>query len=483
MNIRSLVSTTLLGVALVGPACVTAFAADVEPRLDNKVSIDAQDANLADILTILAEQSGFNIVTGSELSQDEDNSDFDRITLHLVDTPISEALDLVVRAAGLSYEKVGSSFIVASPDKIQQEVGLNSYVIPLSFANAAEVVEMVGDLTESAQVDPMNNAVILRTSTKVYEEVRDVISMVDVPVPQIMLEAKVIEVTVDDDELIGIDWGKLNDITTILAENGQARQDWMVPEDWGTPTSDQGWKNNEGGPWLWMNEIQVNRGATPSTAPFQPLTLDNVGQFSRQMTAFDITMNFMLRNNRASILASSKVATLNNREANLEVVDVVSYVFNAGGQTEQITVKESEVGILLSILPQINPDGWITTAVAPEVSSIVDWIGPNKDIPRVKRRRGETTVRVRDGESIIIAGLLETQRQRSVDRVPILSKMPFIGGLFRSHSENISKTDLVIQITPHILPPEGDYRFEMPASALEVEEELQIDNLIRHNDN
>jgi len=481
MTIRSLLSTCCGGILLASTCWLAAPAQAVTPSLDNRVSIDAQDANLADILAILARQSGYNVVTGSELSSEKEN-EYDRITLHFKDTPIQEALDLVVRAAGLSYEKVGNSFLVAPIEKINTETGQSSYVIPLNFVSASEVREMIKDLTKAAQVDTSGNSLILRTSTKVLDEVRQVVARVDKPVPQVMLEAKLIEVVVGDQELMGVDWARLNKITNILAENGTVRQDWMSPDDWGNPSSNQGWKNNAGGPWVWMNEIQVNRGGLPMTAPFQPLDLANIGHFSRQMTAFDVTLNFMLRNNKASVLAASKVATLNNRPANISVVDVISYVFNAGGQSEQITVKEAEVGIKLHILPHINPEGWITTEVSPEVSSITDWKGPNSDIPQVKRRTATTTVRVKDSESIIIAGLLETQKNKVVNRLPILSRLPFIGGLFRSNEERISKTDLVIQITPRILMPEGTHVEPLPANIQEVEDELRLDDLIQDND-
>lgn len=477
MTFRSLVSSIRGGLLTVAFLGLGTLASAVAPDLNNRVSIDAQDANLADILSVLAEQSGYNIVTGSELSAEAEN-EFDRISLHLKDTPIQEALDLVVRAAGLSYEKVGNSFLVAAEDKIGQQVGLNSYVIPLKYVSANEVRDMIKDLTEQAQVDTSGNALILRTSTKVLEEVRQVVELVDVAVPQIMLEAKLVEVIIDDQELIGIDWSRLSKITNIIAENGKVRQDWLTPSDWNS------WGVNQGGPWLWQNTGETDLGGLPDSAPFQPLNLDNMGHFSRQFTAFDVTLNFMLRNNKASVLAASKVATLNNRPAHISVVDVVSYIFNAGGQTQQITVKEAEVGIVLSILPHINPEGWITTTVAPEVSSIVDWIGPDKDIPQVKRRTANTTVRVKDGESIIIAGLLETQKNKVVNRVPILSRLPFVGALFRSNEERISKTDLVIQITPHILDPHGSmYTEPMPANIREIEEELRLDDLIKNNDN
>lgn len=474
MTKRSLLSTCSGGVLLASMCWLAPMAQAIVPSLDNRVSINAQDANLADILAILASQSGYNIVTGSELSAEKENT-HDRISLHIKDTPVQEALDLVVRAAGLSYEKVGNSFLVADPAKIATQVGLNSYVIPLNYVSAGEVLKMVQDMTKQAQVDTSGNALVLRTSTKVLEEIRDVVSRVDRPVPQVMLEAKLIEVVVDDQEMIGVDWAKLNQITNIFAESGTVRQNWMEPDVWTSHNS------VAGSPWVWMDP-DTKLGQLPEQAPFQPLSLDNIGHFSRQFTAFDVTLNFMLRNNKASVLASSKVATLNNRPANISVVDVISYVFNAGGQTQQITVKEAEVGIKLSILPHINPEGWITTEVSPEVSSIVDWKGENSDIPQIKRRMATTTVRVKDSESIIIAGLLETQKTKVVNRVPILSKLPFIGGLFRSNEERISKTDLVIQITPHILMPEGTHVEPLPENIREIEDELRVDDLIMDND-
>ncbi len=474
----------LMAALMLGVALPTAgVQAAKSPSIETPVTIDAQDANLADVLSILAEQSGFNIVTGPELySEGDDNAEFDKITIHLKDTPIGEAIDMVVRAAGLGYEKVGNSYLVTTAEKLEQEVSLNSYVVPLKYADASEVKVMLGDMTKSVQVDTSSNSVILRTSTKIIEEVRNIIQRVDKPVPQVVLEAKLIEVQVDDQELMGIDWAKLNSLQAILVENGKARQDWMTPDEWGTPGSDQGWKNNAGGPWLWMNDEQVPLGELPRNAAFQPLSGDNVGHFSRQFTAFDITLNYMLRNNKASILASSKVSTLNHRPAELKVVDEVSYVFNAGGQSKQITVKQTEVGIVLNVVPSINPDGWITTVVAPEVSSIVDWRGPNMDIPQVKRRTTQTTVRVKDGESIIIAGLLDTQTVKVVNRLPILSQLPFVGGFFRNNSEQISKTDLIIQVTPHILYPEGEFTWETPQAIQAIEEELRLEDLIKDND-
>ena len=110
------------------------------------------------------------------------------------------------------------------------------------------------------------------------------------------------------------------------------------------------------------------------------------------------------------------------------------------------------MGIKLDILPTVNTDGYITTTVTPEVSSIYDFIGPERNIPWVKKRISTTTIRVLDNQSIIIAGLIALDKKMSTYKVPLLHRIPFFGKrLFTHTSEVETKTDLVIQITPKIV--------------------------------
>jgi len=106
----------------------------------------------------------------------------------------------------------------------------------------------------------------------------------------------------------------------------------------------------------------------------------------------------------------------------------------------------------LKILPTVNTDGYITVRVEPEVSTIFEFIGPDKNIPRVKSRTSSTTIRVKDGESIIIGGLLSNDRKKTTFQVPILNKIPWLGKkLFTSNGVIERKTDMIIQITPRIV--------------------------------
>jgi len=175
-------------------------------------------------------------------------------------------------------------------------------------------------------------------------------------------------------------------------------------------------------------------------------------QFSRQMTAFDVTLDFLIKNNKAEILADSKLVTLNGRQAFIKMVDVVPYILSSGGVGGQVQVQKEEVGIMLNVLPKVNIDNDITVTVMPEVSSIFEFIGPDKNIPRTKKRTSSTTIRVKDGETIIIGGLISRDMKDTEYKVPFLNKIPLIGKkLFTSSNKIEKKTDLIIQITPHII--------------------------------
>lgn len=396
----------------------------------NLVTVHAEDAHLPSILAILAKESGYNIVTDPNVNRQE------KISIHLDDVPIEQAINLVVRAVGLSYEVVGNSFLIADSKKLKEEVGVSSFVIPLKYALAEEVKTMLQDISDQIQVDISGNKLLVNASPKKIAEIQNVVRQIDIPAIQIMLETRLIEVAADAEEQLGIDWSRLSKITTILAENAldEATGGSIVPDD-------------------------QTLGQKPTTMPFDPLKTDlDDGSllipryFSRQMTAFDITLDMLMKANQAEVLADSRLTTLNGREASIKLVDIVPYILSSGGVGGQVQVQREEVGIKLEIHPTVNTDGFITVKVEPEVSTIFEFIGPDNNIPRVKSRQSSTTIRVKDGESIIIGGLLSNDRKQTLYKVPILHKIPWIGEkLFTSKNLVERKTDLIIQITPRIV--------------------------------
>jgi type II secretory pathway component GspD/PulD (secretin) len=302
----------------------------------------------------------------------------------------------------------------------------------LKYADAVEVKELLSDLSKQIKVDVSGNKLLINTSPRKIAEIKEFIKEIDVPAIQVLLETRLIEVAMDIDEKLGIDWSKLGKYTSILGENAEA-----LSEGAGSVVPDPG-----------------TLGTLPATAPFNRLNEDNLipGKFSRQMTAFDVTLDFLLKDNKADILADSKLVTLNGREATIKMVDIVPYILSSGGVGGQVQVQREEVGIKLSVLPSVNTDGDITVKVEPEVASIFEFIGPDKNIPRVKSRSSSTTIRVRDGESIIIGGLISKDRKNTVYKFPLLYKIPWLGKKFFTSTDLVDrKTDLIIQITPSVL--------------------------------
>ncbi|MCK4272537.1 hypothetical protein KAX22_07800 [bacterium] len=379
--------------------------------IDNLVTLEAHDASLTSVLQTLTEKSGLNIITGHSVEER-------RISIRIKNVPVEEAIALVVKAAGLGYARVGSSILVETGEVLGEDASLSPYVIKLDYADAVEVQEMLQDLSPHIQVDIGGNQLVIRANPKARREISKIIKEIDKPPVQVMLRAKLIEVQVDALARMGIDWDKLNSITTVVTEG--------IPE----PSAPN---------------------ALPENMPFEIRDITK-STLSRQLEVFQITLDLLINEGSAEILADTKLATLNNREATIHIGDIVPYVITGyGGLTEELQVEREEVGIKLRITPHVNDDGYITTRVEPEVSTIVGWVGPNNEIPWVKTRTATTTVRVKDGETIIIAGLLSEEETTQISKVPLLGDLPLLGKLFQHTVKNKKKTDLIIEITPKVL--------------------------------
>jgi Flp pilus assembly secretin CpaC len=390
--------------------------------LETPVTLDADDAFLPKVLAALADRSGYNIVAGPEVNNQQ------RISIHLRDTPVEEAINLVVRAAGLSYEIVGNSFLVSGHENLKKEVGLTPYLIELDYARASEVKALFKDLSGQVQVDTARNTLLISTSPKTIAEIRGIIKTVDKPSKQIMLQTRVIEVSIEDVEKMGVDWEKLSQLTTIIAENG------YDPAVGGVTPNETILGNTE-------------LGQLPEKQAYQKIQgLKNVGHFSRQLSAFNITIDWLLRHNLAKVLNDTKLTTLNNRTAEIFVGDVIPFLVQSQ-QTAQ--VEREEIGIKVNITPQINNDGFITATVRPEVSTVFELIDGR--IPRKKIRTASTTVLVRDQQKIFIAGLMNDDISTRVHKLPFFGDLLFVGKWFQHKEETVKKTDLVIEITPYIL--------------------------------
>ena len=417
-TLRCLVAPIALAVLLVG----LAPGGDAVAATGQLVSLDAVDASLPNVLNILAEKGNLNIISGPGVTNT-------RISIRMKDVPVEQAVNMVVRAAGLAYERIGNSILIAEQEALREETGLSSYVVELKFADARDVKDALKALSAEIEVDQGGNRLIVVTSPRVIAEIEEIVRVLDVPAKQVMLEARIVEVGTDDAARLGIDWDLLN------------RQGFIVVE--GTPDPSP-------------------PDVLPDELPYIPATpgesdLWKFRNFSRQAKAFQLAIDLMITEGNARVLAQPKLATLNGREADILIGQRIPFVvtgtvFAGGAAAPTERIEKEEVGIKLHITPLINADGYITTTIRPEVSTVVGFRGIAADLPIIATRQASTTVRLKDGNSVIIGGLLSEEMTNNVTKVPLLGDIPLVGLLFQKHSNTLTKRDLVIEVTPRILP-------------------------------
>jgi type IV pilus secretin PilQ/predicted competence protein len=389
-------------------------AATAQALSESLVTIHASETPLADVLAILSEKSGLNIVASTEVEGR-------LISINLRETPVEEALNLIVRAAGLGYERIGSSILVAPEQVLVQETGLGTYVIPLEYADAYELVSVVEKMVDKVAADPGGNRLVVVATPAMIDQIRSVVHELDVAPIQITLETEVVEVTTDDLFELGIDWQKITRQTLIFSEVDLG----LEPQD---------------------------TDAIPTDMPFGGRSVDWDGVF-RQAKALELAIDFLETEGRARVLTRSKLATLNNRTAEIHIGDVIPYTVTGltTGGVYEVRVEKEKVGVSVSVTPRAAGDGHITVDVEPVVSSIVGFRGPNEEIPWTKERRATTQVRVMDGQTFVIAGLLSEDESNQTTKIPLLGDIPILGYLFQ-HNQIVSKqSDLIIKITPRIV--------------------------------
>lgn len=409
----------------------------INPNLTKKVSYDADDASLSSVLSALAKLSGTNIVLAVDTSSDKDRKDDKKISVHIKDVQIEQAVSLVARSAGLSYRVVGeNTFLVGEKAKISEESGERTYVIQLNNIDADKISKSLANAPGKTTPIEGQNALLVVGNPDTYDQIFNMVKGLDVPQKQIEIRVRLIEVQLNNAKKYGIDWSKLNRLTTILAEDPVNEVGAGLPYNFTDVTG-----------YLPFGD-PTDFEKLPQQQYFQKIDgFSNMGHFSRQLTAFDITIDWLLENNAAKLLTDTRVTAMNGEQAVIHIGEDVPYV--AKNLENDFQVNTAQVGIMLDVTPNINKDGQITAKISPEVSSIIDFVSGY--IPRTKVRRVSSTVTVPDGQKIIVGGLLNSTLTQRTSKLPLLGDLPILGKLFQHRYEIVENTDLIMEITPRLI--------------------------------
>ncbi|MBI4051322.1 MAG: type IV pilus secretin PilQ [Elusimicrobia bacterium] len=419
------------------------------------ITLDFDATDVRDALQLLASKAGFNVIYGADV--------IGTITLHLIDVPFNEAFKTILSMKGLATAQVGNNILrIASPQTLIQErqsALAVTKVVPLKYSSVASIKTQV-DAVLSAEglkgtttSDTNNNALIITATPDAIESISRLIAQVDQRPKQVLIEAKLVEVNLNKDLQLGIQWdyfqidngkflGKqgLSSIGTDLAPNASP---FSKPFDVGTlktQTPPVGSSARGTGVFL------------PADRVFGALTLGRV----TDNYFLNATLSAAASSGKVKVLSDPKVATLNNQSATINITTQIPYVTSNVASTGVTTQSVSyvTVGIILTVTPTVNADGRVTLKVNPSVSqpSATAASAGTTGAPAVDSRNANTTVMVKDGETIVIGGLISDRVSDTIAKVPLLGDIPILGWLFKKKSTSRSRFELLIFVTTKIMP-------------------------------
>lgn len=295
----------------------------------------------------------------------------------------------------------------------------------------------VGDALIS--VDPETRKIVVVTDDETNLQIKDVIQSLDQPRPQVLIKVVFLEVTHNDALDFGVEGGrsqKIGDVGTGKFANA-----------FGQSAINQAATNGA------LNSIGQNVTGFGTTPP-------GAGLYQMLGTDYEVTLRAIAQAGNAEILSRPSILARNNQPATISLgqqVPVVSSTTfnNVTGQINNVTYQN--VGIILRVTPFISADGMVEMIVSPETSALADrsiWVPISRDAsaPVINSRVADTVVVVPDGQTVVIGGLMQTQQNVSESKIPLLGDIPGLGNLFKRKQKSNAKTELMIFLTPHVIP-------------------------------
>jgi type IV pilus assembly protein PilQ len=416
-----------------------------------RITLNVRNVNVEDILKMIAEASGFNIITTSEIGS------LPPLSLNLTNIPWDQALDTVLGLNKLVAEKNGMILLVRSlaqatrdiEDSIrarqlaQSEEPLVTKVFPISYSDIEELKEILEDyLTEERgkiSVDLRTNSLIVKDTVEVMERMRRIVETLDTQTPQVLIEGKIVEVTENYAKRIGLGNGVQFGYDPIGLKTSGTQ-----PSPIGSGTSTGG----NAGPGFSFNTAPALTGGAGTVFGL------SVARFNR-MVNLNFALQLLETESKAKIIASPRVITQNKKRARIASTDTIAVPVTLGaGDNAQTSFDDATASLALDVTPQVTNEGSINLEI--ELQKEQFGARPEDGAPPDKQSREITTnVLVDNGSTIVLGGIYNYEFSESHSGVPFLKDVPLIGWLFRSpHNPETRKNELVIFITPRVINQE-----------------------------
>lgn len=421
----------------------------VQVTTPGNVTVDFKEADIRNVLRILSFKSGVNIVAGKDVTGS--------VTIRLVDVPWEKALDVILKTYGYAYDRQENVIRVATLENLNREE-LSTEVFVLNYSKATDVEKSIAEiLSERGKVrsNARSNMLIVTDMPTSLQKVRMVVQRLDAATPQVLIEAKVIEMTLGSTDRLGIDWnlrvgvsGSKRPTSFPFPATRTTNLERFLPIGRGTQTT----AIISGGDSVPTATIEdfPKGGSGENIQPTFPVADKAEFMFGAiDFSSASAILEFIQGRNDAKILSAPHVMVLNNQEAKIlvgEIIAIPTFERNSTtGRMEITGYEDRDLGIRLSVVPQINTEEEIVVTIHPEITNLLGYDELTADIkaPRFTTREAVTNVRIRSGQTIAIGGLIKEDTQNRIKKVPLLGDIPGLDKLFSHQEKVVTKTDLL----------------------------------------
>ena len=413
------------------------------------ISLNFQDIPVRTVLQIIADFNNLNLVTTDSVSGN--------ITLRLDGVPWEQALDIILKVRGLDKRLDNNILLVAPADEIaareKQQLESRNQVadlaplyteyLQINYAKASEVAALLSSESTkllsprgAVSVDERTNVLVVKDTADVISNVKRMLDILDIPVKQVVIEARM--VTIDDgfDEALGVRWG-----VTKTDGHGNGTS--------GTIEGNDGAGNNDGSSTITRpgveDRLNVNLPVTNAagTLAFQVARLANG-------TLLDLELSALEKESKAEIIASPRVTTANQKPALIEQGTEIPYVESSSSGATSVTFKKAVLS--LKVTPQITPDNRVILDLTVTQDTKGETVPTGTgDAVSINAQSITTQVLVNNGETLVLGGIYQQTIKNDVSKVPLLGDIPGLGYLFKKTTSENKKRELLIFVTPRIV--------------------------------
>ncbi|MBP9960796.1 MAG: secretin and TonB N-terminal domain-containing protein [Pseudomonas sp.] len=389
-------------------------AVSTGPYVGEPLSLNFQDVEVRSVLQVLADFTELNLVTSDAVQG--------TVTLRLQDVPWDHALDLVLRSKGLGRRLDGNVLMVAPLEELAGLATLQREVLQVTHARAADIAELylglfTGDAAGAERgaivIDERTNTILANQTSARLDALRQLVAQLDVPVRQVLIEARIVEANVDYEKSFGIRWGGELSLGAGVALYG--------PGEVGRPFVDLGAERASSGIGLGL---------------------------VRDSQLLDLELTAMEKSGNGEIISQPKVVTADRETARILKGTEVPYQESGANGTTSITFREASLS--LEVTPQIMADNRVVMAVK-VTKDEPDYLNAQAQVPPIRKNEVNAKVQVGDGETIVIGGVYSTVQSKVVDKVPFLGDVPYVGRLFKRDVVQEKKSELLVFLTPRIM--------------------------------